>query len=262
MRTEGDRLVLIKQNDHADLAAQMAANWGTKSFSEIKPFNDMILAIGLHDYGWHEWDSAPELDGRTGKVANFLALDYERHTRFYANGIAKVRELNPYAGLMDAMHAIGLYTQRYGFYPDMPNPANSYAPVQEFLARHRAMREDAIRELRSGSLSEYVSEEYIWHNYKLLQVFDVLSLYLCWMLKPEFRISQVPTRHPQGQQELIDTKMHETRNRLRPYPFKTDHLRVSVPSKVLFDRVFETNESLRKAYYEAGKEALNFEIVS
>ena len=63
-----------------------------------------------------------------------------------------------------------------------------------------------MRELRSGSLSEYVSEEYIWHNYKLLQVFDVLSLYLCWILKPEFRISQVPTRLGQGEEELVVTK--------------------------------------------------------
>jgi hypothetical protein len=239
----------------------MAANWGNKSFSEIKPFNEMVLATGMHDYGWHEWDSAPELDERTGKVANFVELDYNRHTKFYANGVAKVRELDPYAGLMDIMHAIGLYTRRYGFYPNMPN-ANSHAPVKEFVARHKAMREDVIRELQAGSLREYANEEYIWHNYKLLQVFDVLSLYLCWMLKPQFRISPVPTRLGEREEELVVTKVDDSRIRVKPYPFKTDHLRVSVPSRALFDRVFKTNQALRKAYYEARKEVLNFEIVS
>ncbi len=240
----------------------MAANWGNGRFSALQPYSEMVLATLLHDYGWHMWDSAPEIDRKTREPINFNELDYRRHTRFYAEGVARVSELNAYAGLIDVMHAIGLYTQRYGLYPNMPNP-DAQLPVREFLAKHKSLREETIRKLKKvQKFSRYAQEDFIWHNYKCLQIFDVLSLYLCWILTPTMKVSPVPTGPGEKDAELTVKKVGADRVRISPYPFRVDPLRVVVPARTLRDSKFESNEEFREKFYQAQKKSLDFELVA
>ena len=262
VRKLGKKVQLVTQNDHAELSAQMAANWGSGKFGALEPYNEMVLATLLHDYGWHMWDSTPEIDQRTRQPINFNELDYRRHTGFYAEGVARVSDLNTYAGLIDVMHAIGLYTQRYGLYPNMPNPG-AQLPVQEFLAKHRGMREEMIRKLKTArKLSRYAEEDFVWHNYKCLQIFDVLSLYLCWIMTPTMKVSPVPTTPGEMDAELTIKKVGAERAKISPYPFRVDPLRVVVPARTLQSFTFEGNEEFRAKFYEAERKSLDFELMA
>ena len=44
-----DQVVLIPQEDHADLAAQFAAHWGNARFGRIDSYPRMLFATTYHD---------------------------------------------------------------------------------------------------------------------------------------------------------------------------------------------------------------------
>src|ERR1044071_5794953 len=59
---EGGTVLLITQEDHAELSAQLAAHWGNEQFSKLKPYESMVFATLHHDSGYREWESLPPVN--------------------------------------------------------------------------------------------------------------------------------------------------------------------------------------------------------
>src|SRR5690606_7625337 len=132
-------------------------------------------------------------------------------------------------GIISSMHTYGLYHGRYGLsdkiYIDMINPEWKEA-VQTMLA-HELARQARLKEI-CAKMGLATDDAALFHNYKLLQFFDTLALYIQTL--PSDKLGETTCLHvPQAVGQ--DVKIHATPNnnviQLNPYPFALDSLEVA-----------------------------------
>src|ERR1043165_4963044 len=72
VRYESDgTIVMITQNDHAQLSGLFAAHWGNASFEAPRQYGSMVRAAMYHDRGWIRYETSPQLNPKTGKTPNY-----------------------------------------------------------------------------------------------------------------------------------------------------------------------------------------------
>jgi hypothetical protein len=158
--------------------------------------------------------------------------------------VAAVTEHDPYAGLLVSMHGAGIYRGRYGTQPEMKMElAGSLAQlVDEFVAE----QEDAYPQRRADLGAD---EGETWTNYRLLQVYDRLSLFFC-MNAPDAgaraTIGSVPTDYDGGETVLAIESLAPFRVTLDPYPFAGEAA-FSLRRHVLPKQDFASGEAFRDA---------------
>jgi hypothetical protein len=256
------RLLLIRQTDHAALAGELAEHWGNREFSAPVPRQALLVAAAHHDDGWLLWEAAPRVDPATRRPYQFTDMPLAEHAAFYRAGISRVLAEAPYAGLLVNMHLAGLYQRRFGTDPDMPvkprTPEEDQA-LREILEQLEDQRRTLHGHLpASGVPAPFLDENHLGTNYKLLQVFDRLSLYFCTTPPRESTLGPVP----------VDYEGHEARLALRPldgqtvavspYPFDADPLRVGVRASVVPDRPYDGDDDFRAAFAAAPTTELSF----
>jgi hypothetical protein len=222
VRDLGDAWQIVLQTDHADLSGELARAWADKG----PHHGGLEVAAERHDDGWAVWEQAPMIDGGSHAPVNFLDVHVPAHLAFYRAGIAAITEEDPYAGLLVSMHGAGIYKQRYGTDPSLGlSRATEVADlilafVDEQEASHPGRAEAAG-----------VDEDRRWADYRLLQLYDRLSLYFC-MRDGESA-------------ELMDWRIEPIepwRIRLDPYPFAERPLRCSLVRHVLPKREWTLDE--------------------
>jgi hypothetical protein len=146
----------------------------------------VLTAVRLHDIGWRHWEAAAQLNPDTGRPANFLDVMIDEHLRLYGLGIEEVAAIDDYAGMLVSMHAAGIYTGRYGTQPAMllTRAPAVQSVVDDFISEQEA-RYSAVKDGLG------VSDEDLWRNFLLLQVFDRLSLRLATLGQIEARLAPV-----------------------------------------------------------------------
>ena len=82
-------LTLVRQVDHQDQCALMAAAWGNDRFARIDPWEPVVDAAACHDEGWRAWEDAPEV--RDGAPVDFTEIDRTTHVALYRRGIDAAR---------------------------------------------------------------------------------------------------------------------------------------------------------------------------
>ena len=235
---------MITQNDHGDLAGQFAAHWGNEQFARLKPYQSMVLAAEAHDNGWWDWDVYPSVDEQ-GVPLPFTRTPREIRSGFYGRGIDNVIGRDLYAGLMVSMHGVGLPQKRYGTMPTMADRQDEFS--QRFIAEREPTHKVLIEKIRkSEQYAGMDSQEQIWLNYLMMQVFDRLSLFFC----ANFDLTTVPPTgaHTAGKgyygpsvkptpvrlgEEDTELKLRAVDPKtvvVEPYPFDQSPLRVSRPS--------------------------------
>lgn len=170
VRDTGDAWQVVLQTDHAELSGAFARSW-----AEPGPRHaSLAIAAERHDDGWAVWEQAPLIEPDTGRPLNFLDVQVPAHLAFYRAGIAAVADEDAYAGLLVSMHGAGIYRQRYGTDPGLKlTHADEVAEqVESFVAEQEA---DHGRRMTEAG----VDDERRWADYRLLQVYDRLSLYFC-----------------------------------------------------------------------------------
>ena len=60
IRASGDELLLIKQIDHAALAARLIAAWRRGGFPQSARHDEILFATRRHDDGWIDHETAYE----------------------------------------------------------------------------------------------------------------------------------------------------------------------------------------------------------
>jgi hypothetical protein len=177
----GGALRLVQQVEHGRVAGELAAAWGNGTFGPPTPLQPVRTAAARHDEGWRAWDARVLFNELERRPLHFTEIDAGEHIRLYRQGVERVSLADVYAGVLVGMHWTGLYRGRWsapgaaarvGRGDEDRRLQDEVVAAEErrwIGAKHQAWTEDEPRSL---------FETELWHNYELLQLWDLLSLYL------------------------------------------------------------------------------------
>jgi hypothetical protein len=255
LQPRGDRLLIIRQTDHAALAGEFARHWGNDVFTLPEPQESLRIAAEHHDDGWLFREAASHLDPATRRPYQFTDLPVADHLGFYRQGVASVLKRDGYAGLLVCMHLAGIYQRRLDHATeDGPTLRRILGELKD---QQRMLREElhtigfAPRALQDGPLLA---------NYRLLQIFDCLSLYFCTAPPRPVVLGPVPLDSRGRETEIALTPDEGHTVVLNPYPFDVPELRVGVPAAVVEDRPYHDDDNFRAALAAAPVEQLAFAL--
>jgi hypothetical protein len=177
VRDEGDRLILVRQADHALLSGWLAAAWGAPPWAEPEPRLACVLAARLHDIGWTPLDETMPMRA-DGRPLAFHEVDRAVTTRLYASGLDGLEALNAHAALLSSLHFSGFFTShwgwQHGYRPERLSETTRRA-VESFVEHERA-RQVRLRGLLGLGPAE---ERQLMCDYFWLQLWDRISLDIC-----------------------------------------------------------------------------------
>ncbi|GGN20328.1 hypothetical protein GCM10011578_050880 [Streptomyces fuscichromogenes] len=255
------------------MAGDIAARWGNDDFALPTPHDKATLATAMHDDGWREPDLLPLFNDVEHRPMHFLEISMEEHVKLYSRGVDEVFAADPYAGLLISMHWTGLYRARWGLQPGGIKWGTDGRQDEAVLAEEQRWIE-VKRTLMQGMIRSDL-EQHLWHNYDLLQAWDLLSLYasVCDTTPGDGptahvfdslasidhapgprTIPSVPVAVGQERVELTLTAVRPGVVELDPYPFDVDELPVTVPSRVIPDRPYSGPDDARGALAVAAVE--------
>lgn len=267
------RLLLVLQFDHSRVAGYLAAHWGNDTFAEAQPYESIVLAAQEHDHGWWEWEMKPSTLNDRGYPLDYHdgSLKYLGKFRldFYRHAVDRLIERDPYAGLVVLMHGVGLMNAGYGMFTYPPD-RSSDPRVREYIDDQEKLRVRLLENLRrSEKHKEFSTEEYIWRNFKLMEIFDQLAQFLCnrYPLNskarshgPSHTLNNVPAPVRPGREDVtlaVDV-IDETRAVIRPYPFDVDPLPISFPARMVPNRPYKSGEDFLENFYKAERVTITY----
>lgn len=175
-------LELVEQVEHGRVAGELAAAWGNPDWAAPDPGPPVVLAAARHDEGWRAWDGAVLFHDLERRPLHFLEIDLEEHITLYRGGVQQVSLLDVYAGLLVGMHWSGLYRGRWS----RPAAGSRLQRNEQDARRQDLVVEEeerrwilARRQTWTVDEPRSVFETRLWQHYDLLQLWDLLSLYLC-----------------------------------------------------------------------------------
>jgi len=259
VRKEADgSLVLIAQTNHAELSGVLAANWGNERFARPRPFQSVVRAAIYHDAGWYRYETKPSYDVAAKATPNFPQVSTDAsQLAAYQWAIDWLTDIDPYAGLLISRHRTGLWNERYKVLskPPMRSRRPFSPPIEEFMTRNEARQEQALRSLDRGEFAV---------NYHNLQVWDLLSLYLCSAASPKGdTFEYIPTQYGKDATAVPMTLEPDGSERIAisPFPFAQRPLRVCYAYKRLSTYDFPSEAVFLDAYYAAVPVTRYFEFV-
>jgi hypothetical protein len=261
VRYESDgSIVMITQNDHAQLSGLFAAHWGNDKFEKPRPYPSMVRAAMYHDRGWIRYETSPQLNLETGKTPNYREVPSDKaQLEAFEWAGDWLSGIDPYAGLMIAKHRTGLWQGRYGAITRPPaiQRGTLPPPIQEFIGRSEAKQ-------KTAATAQSLDAKELATNYNLLQVWDIISLYICSteVLKPD-KIEPVPLSYS-GAAGVGMTLTPGAANTitLDPYPFDQPSLTTNVIYRRLPQSKFKDSAELQTVYFKTAPQIASFKLLS
>lgn len=266
-QTADDSFILITQEDHAELSGQFVAHWGNERFSQPRPYESMVFATLYHDSGYREWEGLPPINlaecrpyGHREDPPSFEQVELNSYVR----NVEWVGAHDAYAGLIVSMHRTGLWQNRYQTMGTKRRESERSQAIRAVIEKLESDQRSHKNLLGKG---KPLFERELWFNYRLLQVYDILSLYFCCNgydgenLK-EDRIGAVPVVY--DTQEEVALRLLPTNGlsvRMDPYPFDSSPLNIRLRARTMTKRNFGSEEECRGAYFKAPRVLLEFQIV-
>ena len=262
----GGALRLVQQVEHGRVAGALAAAWGNADFAGLDPRASVVTAAARHDEGWRAWDARVLFNELERRPLHFLEIDAGEHIRLYREGVERVSLEDVYAGVLIGMHWTGLYRGRWA----RPGAAarvgrsDEDRRLQDEVVRAEEQRWIGARqEAWTADEPRSVFETRLWHHYDLLQLWDLLSLYLAVMpAEPSPPAAPVPwgpqlrelehaaesvslppvALRPGGDRVALTASVRSPGElTVHPFPF-TGPTEVEVEQTVLPDREWSRNE--------------------
>lgn len=251
-------MLLLPQTEHSRLAGRFAAHWGNATFEQLDPYESVARAAAFHDFGYLRYETAPAFVPETGETPMFRnVLTDARRLEEYEWCFDWLLGLDPYAGLLVSMHRTGLWRQRYKTIASAIQKIKPQKPeVDAFVERYEAERPARVAQLG-------IDPDRLWTNYRLLQVWDLMSLYFSCAPPGEDVIEPVPTSYRDKDGEGVRITMTALDPKtvvFDPYPFDEEPLRLAMPARRFARSTFESQDAFRKAYFQAPIELLEFEV--
>jgi hypothetical protein len=159
--SQGDRLRLITQPDHAHLAGEMLSLFRLPALVTHPRREALLRAVRLHDNGWRELDAAPPVDPSSGLPYGFIELPTPQRLAVWERGAGRYAESDPYSALLAVEHARVLHADR-----------RDREGWRELLPRLDGLREELLAACGLGE--EELAADYGW-----LDLADALSLAAC-----------------------------------------------------------------------------------
>lgn len=228
---QGQPHFVIRQIDHARASGTLAEAFGNAEFTQLAPREPMLYMVAHHDEGWQALDDQLLLDPQTRLPYHLTKTPILKLIETGGGSPAFNEAHHPYSGLISSMHTYGLYHGRYGL--------SDKVFIDSFPAEHRPavdlmLAAELERQARlKADLQE--DEKTYFHNYKLLQFFDTLSLYFHTThaeARAESKFLNVP-RAIGDDVTLTITPLDTDTYRLAPFPFAGE-VKFSTHGKYLF----------------------------
>ena len=257
------------QEEHAELSAQFAAHWGNHRFAQLRPYDTMVFATTCHDSGYREWEGLPRMDvekgrpyGHRERIPGFEATELKAYRR----NVEWVRGHDLYAGVLVSMHRTGLWCGRYDVLTrPKPRIRDLSSGVQRVLGELEEQQQRDKDALAAGNPG---FEDELWINYRMLQLFDLLSLYFCCDGYGddgfrEERLAPIPDGYtPNDGLELRLTPNPDGSVKMTPYPFDIAPLQVSVRTRRMQSGRYASEAECRAAYYRTPATLLHFKLMA
>jgi Protein of unknown function (DUF3891) len=248
-------LVLIGQTDHSRLAGQLAAHWGNSHFAAPDPYDSMVRAATFHDYGWLRYETSPLINTETGEPFSFLQVPLgSAQLASYQWSLDWMTSIDPYAGLIINMHRTGLWQHRYDAlsHPNAYTLTEMSAEVRDLVKRNEAWQEQARIAWDQRQLDV---------NYRLMQIWDFLALYLCCDEPYEEYVEPVPISYA----EKDDTRMTikpagPSKIAFDPYPFNMRPCSVQLMTRRLPKSSYGSVEEFQRDYFGGQIDLCRFEL--
>ncbi len=242
------RLRLVEQHEHGLISGELARLWIVGAQGGGLP-ETVVLATALHDLGWRSLDAHPRLDPDTGLPHDFITFPLVEKYRAAAEGIDRVAELHPYAGVLVSLHYSELGKEN--------------APV-EFLENEKERRFELLDLLGEEAPSGGRIRDDLAH----LQLLDHLSLFLC-LASPEAENGTVPrwlsgeAFQPVDGYGALRARWTDSETvQVIPFPFRADPLAVEVPVRHATGAPFTSQAELDTAMALGGDDTLVVELTS
>jgi hypothetical protein len=258
----GDHVLLIRQTDHAFLAAFFAREWGNERFAKPQPNVSFCLGVAEHDNGWSDWELLPTLDPKTQLPYSFMSIPTETHIALYRRGIERLVKVDHYAGLLAVMHASELYDRARA---TMPGYSAKYVKshesqmVSDFVQQLRLQQLRLKTDLRSNpAMKPHAEEPSLKRNAALLEVMDRLSLHFCMNPEQDTLLEGVPVN---DQGEETDIHLHSEGAgviAIARYPFRREPLSFSIMARRVPKRIYSSDQDFQKTLAAAQHFPLKF----
>ena len=263
--------LMIEQEDHTDLSAQFAAHWGNDEFSRPEPYHSVLFGTTYHDSGHREMEADLPIDVERGVpyAIGRTPPGLRKNDADVANA-QWVRTRDPYASLLVSMHHAGLRKDRYGTVrkrteTEWPPAGAKAIGIDALFGDLDSWQQEVVERL---GLGEPKPRQGLWHNYRLLQVFDLLSLYFCrdGVAKGEMQevvLEGVPVSNASDQ--VVDLCLAPTGPdalRITPYPFDAPSMSVSMMTRVMAPLVDAPELATKEQYYKARRVPFTWQITS
>ena len=191
--------------------------------------DDMLLAIGEHDNGWADEDTAPTVDRQTGRVVDFVDASLMVRHSVWPRGVERLAH-RPWAAALVAQHALTVYDRFRG--------------DADWISFFEAMQSARDRMLRAdgGQLDDLDAD------YPFVRLGDLISLAFCadWSDEQSFADWRV--------------QLSGNRVRVRPDPFGGKVIPIAVEMREIARSVFPSDTELRAALATATVKRLSGEV--
>jgi hypothetical protein len=210
IRTTDASLLLVTQPDHAALARRVINHWMTDGFASAPRRASILHAVAEHDNGWRDVDAAPLVDGRSGRILDFVSAPVELRQGIWPRGVGRLGD-DPVAAALVAQHAIQIYSRFHGD-----------ADWTAFFSRMAVLRDQycAAAALPLDALER---------DYFFLRIADVISLTFCSAWTDPQRVGEYGIR--------LDGSVLT----IHPDPFAGGRVPLEVPARRMANRSFSSS---------------------
>ncbi len=239
--------IAITQPIHALVSGQLARVWGNAQFGKFAPWEEVCLGAEQHDVGHTAWELAPTLNPQTGLPYSFLEMPRQVHVQLWSSAARLVLPQGRYAALLVSLHGTVLY-ERYNAANDPPEIVEA---VQNYLAEARVFQAATLASLRADpSYAPYVTDEVVARNRRLVQVWDALSLFICYGRQQSRSVQQVPTATTPTTVTLTPRNDDPATLLIAPWPFSREQVRLVYEGRRLAT-TFSDETCMREALEQA-----------
>jgi hypothetical protein len=258
-KDKAGRVLVAGQTDHSRLAGQFAAHWGNRLFAPVEPYESVVRMAHFHDYGHLRYETAPQFNPQTGETPNFREVKKDaKMLEEYEWCFDWFLALDPYAAVLASMHRTGLSRRRYDA---IVHPKQEVRPlpteVDEFVVRNERKRAEMLS-------TRGWDPQQLRVNYRLMQVWDLMSLYFSCQEPYDEVIDPVPTSYQTRDGDGVRMTLRPidpNRVTIDPYPFDVDRCHFQLMGRRLDPPTYESRDAFMRAYFQAPLEGIEFELV-
>jgi hypothetical protein len=261
--------LLITHPDHAHLAGDFAAAWGSEQFRSPEPRARVLEGIAHHDDGWISRDAHPVIT-REGKPSAFPVESVDKYSVFeeidldqylaVRHGAAQAIAADPYAALLVSMHTHSLLTG----HTDRSAIAQRDLALLDRFIEHQQLAQKKLRAAIAADATlrdEEKNDQAILENFCLLEACDKLSLLSCFASSQPANLLHPLPLTTGGSKEIQVQPLGPRHFRLSPWPFSYSELPFQLIARHLEGKTFKSSEELAAAFDDAEPKHLPVTLV-